>query len=138
MLARVENLSTGLADRADQAARSADESRREATKAAARIGQPFEHGSRIEALRQRLAHIDAQLAGPEGPDGARLAPPAAVGAGPAVVDRPLRSDDVSLASVLDASFPADVASVLRSLPAPETVPARSFVGDPEVGSQVER
>jgi N12 class adenine-specific DNA methylase len=137
ILARVENLSTGLSDRANQAGRNAEESGREAAKAAARIGQPFEHVGRIEALRHRLAHIDAQLAAPEGPDGARLGASAAGGAGPAVVG-PLRSDDISLASVLDASFPADVASALRSLPVTETVPAQSFVGDPEVGAQVER
>jgi hypothetical protein len=47
MLTRLENLSSGLAQRAAEAAESSEEVRCETARAAARIGQPFEHVSRI-------------------------------------------------------------------------------------------
>ena len=61
LLARLENLAAELPERADREDERAVQARSEATKAAGRIGQPFEHTGRIESLRQRLAAIDEEL-----------------------------------------------------------------------------
>lgn len=61
LLSRLENLAGELPERAAREDERAALARSEATKAAGRIGQPFEHTGRIESLRQRLAAIDGEL-----------------------------------------------------------------------------
>jgi len=62
LLTRLEHLAGDLPGRADTAEQQARELRQEAAKAAGRVGQPFEHASRISTLRARLKVIDAELA----------------------------------------------------------------------------
>jgi hypothetical protein len=114
LLARLENLSSDLSQRADLAERSAGESRQEAARVLARLGLPFEQTSRIESLRQRLAQIDALLAPSDG-----------VGRAGAVGD----TEPPSLAGVLDVSFPASASGVTPATPDERDKLARSFTAD---------
>lgn len=67
LLTRLENLAADLPARASRAEADAREARAEAARAAARLGAPFEHAGRLEALRARLAAIDAELTPPDDP-----------------------------------------------------------------------
>lgn len=70
LLTRLENLAADLAARAERAEADAAEARSEAARAVARIGTPFEHAGRLDALRARLVAIDAELAPPADAGGA--------------------------------------------------------------------
>jgi hypothetical protein len=72
LVSRLEHRLAGLGERAHDAEEEADTAEREAARAAARIGAPFDQMDRIAELRARLAEIDVALAPLEEPD-----PPAA-------------------------------------------------------------
>ncbi|MDQ6949835.1 MAG: hypothetical protein M3256_27190, partial [Actinomycetota bacterium] len=61
MIRSIEHLSEDLATHAAAAAQTAQDEAAEATRAASRLGLPFEHTGRLASLRQRLAEINETL-----------------------------------------------------------------------------
>jgi N12 class adenine-specific DNA methylase len=62
LVSRLEHRLAALGERAQDAEQDADAAEREAARAAARIGAPFDQLDRIAELRTRLAEIDVALA----------------------------------------------------------------------------